>query len=415
MKKAKTNVADENNTNDRINVSKLTAYAVVRSWKESARKVGEAETENFAELIRLSGLDPKRHLRFADWSDIDFSGADLRGFDFTGARLHGCRFDGARIAGARFDQAELGMVERMTGPWRRDNPHAPGVVTEVANLREAADWREFAAGWQRTAGSPDSDAHLPVGAIFTDAPVAPEMIVVPSGAFMMGSPPDETERRDSEGPRHPVTIAEPFAIGRCAVTFAEWDAFVAAERGARRPGDEGWGREDRPVINVDWDDAKAYVAWLRKVTGKDYRLLTEAEWEYASRAGTETPFWWGSSISTDQANYDGNYTYRGGTKGEYQKKTLPVKSFAPNPWGLYQVHGNVWEWTEDGWHDNHANKPDDLKASARPWTAGSTVRVLRGGSWDYYPDWLRSANRFRSTPGLRSNRLGFRVARTLTS
>ncbi len=125
-------------------VSKLSAYAVLRSWEESAQRVVEAETENFADLIRGSGLDPQRHLRFADWSGVNFSGADLRGFDFTGARLHGCEFAGALIAGARFDHAELGMVERMTGAWRRDNPHVPGVVGAVADLRKAADWYEYA-------------------------------------------------------------------------------------------------------------------------------------------------------------------------------------------------------------------------------------------------------------------------------
>jgi formylglycine-generating enzyme required for sulfatase activity len=211
-----------------------------------------------------------------------------------------------------------------------------------------------------------------------------------------------------------VTIPAPFAIGRYAVTFAEWDAFVAAGGGSYRPEDKGWGRGDRPVINVSWDDIQAYLEWLRQMTGKDYRLPSEAEWEYAARAGTVTPFWWGSSISTQQANYDGNRTFGGGKTGEYRQKTLPVKSFDPNPWGLYQVHGNVLEWCADGWHDSYAAKPEDLKANGGPWIGGgSGARVLRGGSWLYDPQYLRSANRSRNDPGLRFNFLGFRVARTL--
>jgi formylglycine-generating enzyme required for sulfatase activity len=367
-------------------------------------------------LLRITRLDPTNDLRFQDWSDVDFSSTDLRGFDFTGARLQGCDFAGALIAGARFDQAELGMVEDMTSPWRRDNPHAPGVVTEVANLREAADWDEFAAGWQPVPDALDGEAHLPDGAIFQDAPFAPEMIVAPSGAFMMGSPPDEDEHRDSEGPQFPVTIEKPLAIGRFPVTFAEWDAAVAAGGVDHKPEDKGWGRGDRPVINVSWEDGQAYISWLRKVTGKDYRLPSEAEWEYASRAGTETPFWWGSSVSTAQANYDGYYTYGSGKKGEHREKTLPVKSFEPNPWGLYQVHGNVWEWCEDVWHDSYTDKPDDLKANGGPWIAGDNgARVIRGGSWLYGPRILRSAFRLWNTPDYRNSGIGFRVARTLTS
>ena len=213
---------------------------------------------------------------------------------------------------------------------------------------------------------------------FKDAEFAPEMVVVPAGSFLMGSPPDEPERSDDEGPQHKVTIAKPFAIGRFALTFAEWDAVQQdtdwqgiTGRAARQPKDYGPGRGDRPVVDVDWGDAKAYVKWLSRKVGKDYRLPSEAEWEYACRAGTTTPFWWGSSITPEQANYDGNYTYAGGgKKGEYRQKTLPVKSFQPNPWGLYQVHGNVWEWVEDCWEDSYNGAPDDGSV----WTAGDSSK-----------------------------------------
>jgi formylglycine-generating enzyme required for sulfatase activity len=169
------------------------------------------------------------------------------------------------------------------------------------------------------------------------------------------------------------------------------------------------------VINVSWEDAQTYLAWLRQATGQDYRLPSEAEWEYAARAGTTTPFWWGASIATDQANYDGNFTYGDGRRGEYRKKTLSVKSFDPNPWGLYQVHGNVWEWCEDEWHSDYAGKPEALKTNGGPWTTqDSSYRVLRGGSWFNYPYWSRSGFRSRFAPDFREVTFGFRVARTLS-
>jgi formylglycine-generating enzyme required for sulfatase activity len=256
---------------------------------------------------------------------------------------------------------------------------------------------------------------------FKDAPFAPEMVVVPAGEFMMGSPSDEPERESlypgSETPQHKVIIPHPFAVGRYAVTFAEWDAAQADKDwqritgiDARRGNDWDWGRGDRPAIKVSWEDAQAYAKWLSEKTGKEYRLLSEAEWEYAARAGTTTPFWWGKAITPDHANYDGNYTYDGGgKKGEYREKTVPVKSFKPNPWGLYQVHGNVQEWCEDVWNDNYNGAPTDGSA----WTAGdSSRRVLRGGSWLIFPRFLRSANRSWWVAGYRVNWIGFRLSRT---
>lgn len=191
-----------------------------------------------------------------------------------------------------------------------------------------------------------------------DGSKGPVMQVIPAGRFLMGSPASEPERADDEGTQHPVTLAHPFAIGRAAVTFAEYDAFCVATARAQ-PGDPGWGRDQRPVINVSWDDAVAYCDWLRTQTGHPYRLPSEAEWEYASRAGTTTPFWWGGGINPSLANYDGNYTYANGPKGEYRQRTLPVDAFQLNPFGLYQVHGNVWEWCQDRWHGSYAGAPAD--------------------------------------------------------
>lgn len=246
---------------------------------------------------------------------------------------------------------------------------------------------------------------------FKDFDVGPEMVVVPAGSFVMGSFESEEGRTMNEGPQHNVTFAKPFAVGRFAVTFNEWDA-CAADGGCNnyKPKDEGWGRGDRPVINVSWNDAKAYVAWLSKKTGKPYRLLSEAEWEYVARAGTITPFWWGNSISTGQANYNGNSTYGKSVKGEHRARTLAVNSFEPNMWGLYQVHGNVWEWTDDCFNDRYQKAPVDGSV----WTTGDSSRhVVRGGSWNDWPVGLRSAYRYGFTTEERNSDLGFRVARTL--
>jgi formylglycine-generating enzyme required for sulfatase activity len=249
------------------------------------------------------------------------------------------------------------------------------------------------------------------GESFKDCPDCPEMVIAPAGSFTMGSPESEPERFSDEGPQHKVTIGKPFAVGRFAVTFAEWDACVSAGGcGGYRPSDSGWGREDRPVINVSWDDAQTYVKWLSGKTGKTYRLLSEAEFEHAARAGTAMPFWWGSSITPDRANYNGNYVYAGGgQKGEYRQKTMPVKSFKPNPWGLYQVHGNVWQWVQDCYVDSYRDAPRDGLPIKK--TSGCS-RVLRGGSWGNNPWLLRAARRVRFVAGGRYDYVGFRVART---
>ncbi|WP_210168252.1 SUMF1/EgtB/PvdO family nonheme iron enzyme [Prosthecomicrobium hirschii] len=247
---------------------------------------------------------------------------------------------------------------------------------------------------------------------FRECADCPAMVVIPAGTFTMGSPETEEGREINEGPQRTARIGKSFAVGKFTVSFAEWDACVAGG-GCKgyRPGDRGSGRGKMPVINVSWDDAKAYVDWLSKVTGKSYRLLSEAEWEYAARAGTTTPFWWGSSISTSQANYAGNSTYGSGKKGEFRERTVPVDSFAANPFGLYQVHGNVWQWVEDCYSDDYKGAPTDGSVNT---TDDCKYRVLRGGSWDDDPRYLRAAVRGRYNPGNRYFDNGFRVARTLT-
>jgi len=242
-----------------------------------------------------------------------------------------------------------------------------------------------------------------------DGSVGPEMMVIPAGTFLIGSPEDEAGR-DSDERQHEVTIARPFALASCALAFGWYDRFCAAT-GREKPDDRGWGRGERPAINVSWWDAVAFCEWLSVETGQVYRLPTEAEWEYACRAGTVTAFWWGNDIHPGLANYDGNHTYRNGRKGEYRRKTVPVRSFEANPWGLYQMHGNVWEWTGSAWDASYGGTEQDYLSKNNA-NYQEAPRVLRGGSWDDFPRRVRSANRGRNAPGGRDNGRGFRLARS---
>jgi formylglycine-generating enzyme required for sulfatase activity len=238
----------------------------------------------------------------------------------------------------------------------------------------------------------------------------PEMIVVPAGSFTMGSPPKEPGRYTSEDPQHTVTLSKPFAVSKYELTFADWDACVTGGGcNGYRPSDQGWSRGQQPVINVNWEDAQQYVAWLSQVTGKTYRLLSESEYEYATRAGTQTAYPWGDDIKlngTAMANCDGC-----GSRWD-AKQTAPVGSFAPNQFGLYDMVGNVSEWTEDCVHTNYNGAPPDGSA----WITGGDCnnRILRGGSWSYDPRSLRSANRGGVSTGSRVKYIGFRVERSLS-
>jgi len=240
-----------------------------------------------------------------------------------------------------------------------------------------------------------------------DGSPGPAMIAIPAGEFWMGSPESETGRSSDER-RHRVKIEWPFAIGQYAVTFDEYDRFCA-DAGRTETSDSSWGRGNRPVINVNWwVDALDYTEWLSAQTGQSYRLPTEAEWEYAARAGTETAFWWGNDISLDQANYNGNYVYRNEPKGVYREKTVPVDQFQPNPWGLYQVHGNVREWTGSQYDAGYGGA--ELLSTNK--NTGGPLAV-RGGGWGNGPAGVRSALRGRTRPANRYGNQGFRLARSL--
>jgi formylglycine-generating enzyme required for sulfatase activity len=246
---------------------------------------------------------------------------------------------------------------------------------------------------------------------FKDCPECPEMVVVPRGEVMMGSQSQEEGRSGNEGPQHKVTIERQFAVSKFETTFEEWDACVMAGGCKHTPNDQGWGKGRRPVINVSWEDAKEYAAWLSNKTRLKYRLLKETEWEYAARANTITAFSTGETITSNDANFDGGYTFGGSEKGHYRKSTVEVGSFRPNAFGLCDMHGNVWEWVEDCWHADYKGGPGDSSA----WTdrCNERARALRGGSRIDPPRVLRSASRSRNIPGFRSSTVGLRVARTL--
>jgi formylglycine-generating enzyme required for sulfatase activity len=211
-----------------------------------------------------------------------------------------------------------------------------------------------------------------------------------------------------EQPVHDVTIA-PFAMGRYEVTFEEYDRFANAT-GHKKPNDEGWGRGRRPVINVSWSNATAYAQWLSRQTGHDYRLPSEAEWEYAARAGTETKYWWGNSIGRNRAACNGCGAKWG---ADVARKTAPVGSFATNPFGLYDTAGNVWEWAGDCWHRNYSKAPSDGSTWLDRDGGECARRVLRGGGWFIEPRNLRSADRHWYPAGAANGGVGIRLARTL--
>lgn len=237
-----------------------------------------------------------------------------------------------------------------------------------------------------------------------------EMVLIPGGSFLMGSPEDEPERSSSESPQHTVTI-QPFCMGKYPVTQAQWKTVANLPQVNRElnPDPSRFKGENRPVDCVSWHDVVEFCKRLFQKTGRQYRLPTEAEWEYACRAGTTTPFHFGETITPELANYDGNETYGAGSKGIYRGETTDVGSFGlANAFGLYDMHGNVWEWCADQWHSNYEGAPIDGTA----WLDKNYNQsyVLRGGSWHYAPGNCRSACRHFNGAVYRLLHFGFRIA-----
>ena len=254
---------------------------------------------------------------------------------------------------------------------------------------------------QTTPAAPAVSAPAP-GSSFRDTLSSggegPEMVVIPVGRFRMGDLSGAGD--DDEKPVHEVVIASPFALSKYEITFEDYDKFTYPNK----VDDVGWGRGRRPVINVSWDDANEYAAWLSAQTGKRYRLPTEAEWEYAARAGSTTEYSWGNDIGHNRANC---YKDRCGDQWEY---TASAGSFSANAFGLYDMHGNVWEWVQDCWNESYAGAPGDGSA----WSSGDcSQRVIRGGSWFNEPWDLRSSGRYWGTRTYRDHIIGFRLAQDL--
>lgn len=254
------------------------------------------------------------------------------------------------------------------------------------------------AGFGAVAAEPT--AELKPGTVFRDCATCPELVVIPSGKFFMGL----NGKEPRELPIHSVTISKPFAMGRYEVLFDEWE--VCANEGvcAPTPHDHNWGKGRRPVMNLFYDDMVVYTKWLSKKTGKTYRLPTEAEWEYADRAGTITNYWWGDEVGVNNANCKDCGT-------EWSAKgSAPAGSFKPNPFGLFDTTGNEWEWVQDCWNPTHKGAPGD--GSARL-TGDCTQRVMRGGSWYYFSKNSRSSYRSKNAVTVKGYGISFRVLREL--
>ena len=306
-------------------------------------------------------------------------------------------FPATWLLGAVLAAALAGGVAAGPAP-QGQSDHAVASAVRTAQAQTHSDPAAVAQ-----AETPSASSAPAPGTTFRDCAECPEMVVVPAGKFMMGS----EDGADDEKPVHEVVIAKPFAVGKFEVTFDEYDA-CAADGGCamhKHPSDAGWGRGRHPVIAMPWIWVSGYLEWLSQKTGKHYRLLTEAEWEYAARAGTTTKYAFGDAITHDQANF---------STGKRGGRTVEVGSYPPNAWGLHDMHGNVWEWVEDCYEVNYEfngkKAPADGSAYVFP---TCPTRVARGGSWDYEADDLRSSLRYAVKPIYGVDEIGFRVARSL--
>ena len=332
-------------------------------------------------------------------------------------------YDGAPADGRAWQQGDCTRHVIRGGSYHREDDSHDSAARRAVSSDEREGFIGFRVARAATVAKRRAHDDFPrnprgrsksVGDVFRDCPSCPEMVVLPNGFFLMGDSPD-SDVLGHEQPYHPVTIAQPLAVGRYEVTFDEWDTCVA-EGGCNgyMPEDKKWGRGSRPVINVSWEDAQAYLAWLSQKTGKPYRLLSEAEWEYAVRAGTTTDYYWGNDKKAKKAICAYANVGESAFDCDGKEMTLPVGSFRPNPFGLYDMIGNVREWTADCWNRTYDGAPAD----GRAWQQGDCgKRATRGGSFhmeDRYSANFRSAAREMGWVGWRKNYIGFRVAREMT-
>lgn len=292
---------------------------------------------------------------------------------------------------------------------RKPQRPAPEPSTQTQTPPAALPQQFFAAKGVQPL-TPELEQTLKPKDSFRECDVCPELVVVPKGSFMMGTPASETDRFKGEDPIHRVTIAKPFAVGRFTISFDEWDACLAdGGCGGNKGDDKGFGRGRMAAQGINFEAAKSYLAWLSRKVGRTYRLPSESEREYFTRAGTTTPFWFGKTISSQNANYSAGTPYANGPRGVDSKGPAVVDSYAPNPFGLYQVHGNVWEWTEDCFNKRYT---EDTPTDGAPWLEGDcTRRMVRGGLWNWTADKSRSG--YRDDALARGGGNSFRVVRTL--
>jgi formylglycine-generating enzyme required for sulfatase activity len=401
---------------------------VVRKGEADGGTVEVAHEALFREWKRLQGwLEPERARLEAlrslqvDALTWDRNGRDAAFLNHRDKRLAeamtlaGIEGYAKRLGALEFDYLEACQAAERSERRRRRRVQASISVLIMAVVAALAGWlneRELRLGYYVFSNvrghllPAEVERAMRAGDSFKECTDCPEMLVIPAGAFTMGSPDDEKSRRNDEGPQHHVAFRNHFAVAKFELKFDEWDKCVAVGGcNDYKPSDNGWGRGRRPVINVSWEDAKSYVAWLSRITGKNYRLLTEAEYEYATRAGTQTAYPWGNDIGKGNANCLG-------CGSKWEGLTAPVGSFFANGFGLYDMVGNVWGWAEDCWHDNYNGAPGDGSA----WTSGDcSRRVARGGSWFSLPADVRSASRIGGIINNRDLHLGFRVGRTLSA
>jgi len=357
-------------------------------WEYAAR-AGSTTQYSFGDLISTS----QANLQGEQTRPVKSYAANAWGlYDMHGnvwEVLQDCwheNYNGAPDDGSAWTSGDCSLRVVRSGGWNDD----PDKLRSANRYGDGDDVRDALTGFRvALGGKSGAYAQAPVNA------VEPEMVYIPQGQFEMGCQ-GGSECEEDERPVHQVRVPA-FEIARYEVTFDEWDACIADGGCVHRPDDQGWGRGRQPVVDVSWNDAQEYIAWLNRKTGKNYRLPSEAEWEYAARAGTATSYSVGNQISTSQAAFQGD-------------SPQPVGSYAPNPWGLYDMHGNVWEVLEDCWHADYQGAPSDGSA----WLSGDcSQRVVRSGAWNDDPDKLRSANRYGDGDNVRDGLTGLRLARSL--
>jgi formylglycine-generating enzyme required for sulfatase activity len=302
----------------------------------------------------------------------------------------------------RFAALAKARIERLRAAGKNGKPAAPATKAPERAPAPARKAQKEPPAQPQPALTAPPPAARPSGANaaateIKDCATCPPLVSLPAGTFTLGSNSGDP----SEKPAHRVAIATPFAIGKYEVTIEQWNACVEAG-GCSKPGADAKGAPNTPVRDVSWDDAQQYVKWLAKVSGKPYRLPTEAEWEYAARGGTTTRFWWGEKMETGKADCkDCGQPWT-------QAGPVAIGSFAANPFGLHDVNGSVWEWVEDCWHSSYKGAP----ANGHAWeTSGCRERVIRGGSWREGASYMPSSTRFKYAASVRDGQNGFRVAR----